>query len=57
MAETLGTSVGCCPRKGDFVQFFGLPANLFNVVRTLGGTWIDPWSFEIPRCGRMELFG
>ena len=35
----------------------GLAANLVNVVRTLGGTWIDPWCFEIPRYGRMELCG
>ena len=35
----------------------GLAANLVNVVRTLGGTWIDPWCFEIHRYGRMELCG
>ena len=36
---------------------FGLAANLVNVVRTLGGTWIDPWCFEIPRYGTMKLCG
>ena len=33
----------------------GLAANLVNVVRTMGGTWIDPWCSEMPRYGKVEL--
>ena len=58
VAETVGKSVESAAHN-RVISFnsCGLVANLVNVVRTLGGTWIDPWCFEIHRCGRVELCG